>query len=113
MYPAAAPKSSSEAFPGWNSIDDILAVLDQRRARLKKQGIVTKPARLFITEAGYTTGFTEFRPTAQISEAKQALYLKQIFKLPQVNSPRVPVIMWFNLQDNKDWPAGLLRKTFL
>ncbi len=110
MYPFAPPKSPSEAFPGWNSIDDILTVLDERRARLKKRGVITKPARLFITEAGYTTKFTEFRPKAAVTEAKQALYLRQIFTLPQVNSPRVPVIMWFNLQDNIDWPGGLMRE---
>jgi Glycosyl hydrolases family 39 len=110
MYPFAPPKSPSEAFPGWNSIDDILTVLDERRARLKKRGVITKPARLFITEAGYTTKFTTFRPKAAVTEAKQAQYLRQIFKLPQVNSPRVPVIMWFNLQDNIDWPGGLMRE---
>jgi Glycosyl hydrolases family 39 len=109
IYPFAPPKSPSEAFPGWNSIDDILTVLDERRARLKKRGVITKPARLFITEAGYTTMETTFRKV-KVSEAQQAQYLRQIFKLPQVNSPRVPVIMWFNLQDNIDWPGGLMRE---
>jgi hypothetical protein len=109
IYPFAPPKSPSEAFPGWNSVDDILTVLDERRARLKKRGVITKPARLFITEAGYTTKKTNFRKV-KVSEAQQALYLRQIFKLPQVNSPRVPVIMWFNLQDNIDWPGGLMRE---
>jgi Glycosyl hydrolases family 39 len=109
IYPFAPPRSRSEAFPGWNSIDDILAVLDERRARLNKRGVITKPARLFITEAGYTTMETTFRKV-RVSEAQQAQYLRQMFKLSQVNSPRVPVIVWFNVQDNFQWPGGLMRE---
>ena len=40
----------------------------------------------------------------------KAEYLTQIFGLPQVNNPRLRAVVWFNLQDNSGWPAGLLRE---
>lgn len=115
VYPSAAPVSKTKAFPSWNSIDEILATLDARRAReiraargAAKRTLQRKPKmKLYITEAGYTTARTDFR-TVKVSKAAQAKYLKQLFNLRAVRSPRVPVIVWFNLQDNRDWPGGLL-----
>jgi hypothetical protein len=40
--------------------------------------------------------------------AQQATYMKDIFKVPFVKSSRVPVVIWFQLQDNANWPGGLL-----
>jgi hypothetical protein len=116
IYPAAPPVSRTRAFPSWNSIDEILDTLDDRRDReiraargAAKAKLRRAPKyRLFITEAGYTTLRTRFR-TVRVTERQQAQYLRDIFRLPQVRTPRVPVIVWFNLQDNRDWPGGLLR----
>lgn len=116
IYPAAGPISDTKAFPSWNSIPEILGTLDDRRAReiaaargAAKAALRRAPKmRLFITEAGYTTARTKFR-TVRVSEAVQARYLRQIFNLPVVRSPRVPVIVWFNMQDNPFWPGGLIR----
>ena len=63
--------------------------------------------KLYITEAGYTTATTPFR-NVKVTCAQQKLYLKQIFALPDVKSPRVAAVVWFNLQDNPNWPGGLL-----
>ena len=63
--------------------------------------------KLFVTEAGYTTATTPFRQV-KVTPAVQNLYLKQIFTLPLVKSPRVAAVVWFNLQDNINWPGGLL-----
>lgn len=115
IYPNAAPTAPTRAFPSWSSIDEILDTLDQRRDReiaaargAAKVRLRRAPKyRLFITEAGYTTRRTAFRKV-QVSEKKQAQYLRQIFNLRAVRTPRVPVIVWFNLQDNVDWPGGLV-----
>jgi hypothetical protein len=32
-----------------------------------------------------------------------------MWNLPQVQTSRVEAIVWFNFQDNVNWPAGLLR----
>ena len=45
-----------------------------------------------------------------MTEDEQAEYLSQIYSLPQLRSDRVKAVVWFNLQDNANWPAGLLRE---
>jgi hypothetical protein len=101
IYPSKGPLFTSrryaKAFPTWASVPEILQTLDR-----KKKGM-----KLYITEAGYTTESTPFR-TVKVSPAQQALYLKQIFNLRAVKSSRVAAVVWFNLQDNVNWPGGLL-----
>jgi len=98
IYPAAAPDVETIAFPSWSSIDGFLAELDEWKPGLD----------LYITEAGYTTASTPFRKS-HVTEEEQAQYLTEIFALPQVDQERVAAIVWFNLQDNEFWPAGLIR----
>ena len=101
IYPSRGPlfrsKGYDRAFPTWRSLPDIFKALDK-----KKKGM-----KLFITEAGYTTETTPFRNT-RVTFAQQKLYLKQIFALKDVKGPRVAAVVWFNLQDNVNWPGGLL-----
>ena len=100
IYPSVGPKSTARAanaFPSWGSLPEIYATLDKKRKGMK----------LFVTEAGYTTASTNFR-TVRVSPPVQNTYLKQIFTLPDVKSPRLAAVVWFNLQDNVDWPGGLL-----
>jgi Glycosyl hydrolases family 39 len=99
IYPAAAPTVETDVKPSWSTVDDLLAELEAWQPGLE----------LYITEAGYTTQATPFRKTA-VSEEQQAEYLRQIFDLPQVQDPRVRAIVWFNMQDNPNWPAGLMRE---
>jgi len=42
-----------------------------------------------------------------VTPSQQATYLKQIWTLPVVKSSRVPLVMWFQVQDNPNWPGGL------
>jgi Glycosyl hydrolases family 39 len=102
IYPSQGPKYSSpfydKAFPTWNSLDEIFAALDK-----KKKGM-----KLYITEAGYTTAKTPYR-NVKVSLSQQKTYLKQIFNLPDVKSPRVAAVVWFNLEDNINWPGGILK----
>jgi hypothetical protein len=104
IYPSRAPKfrskSYDKAFPTWRSLPEIFEALDK-----KKKGM-----KLFITEAGYTTAKTDFR-TVKVSLGQQRTYLKQMFALKDVKSPRVAAVVWFNLQDNKNWPGGLLKES--
>jgi Glycosyl hydrolases family 39 len=100
IYPAAAPLTPKAPVPSWSSIPTLLKEIDGIR----------KGMPMYITEAGYTTSKTSFRKNVPpTSEANQALYLKQIFGLKSVKSKRIPVVVWFNLQDNINWPAGLVR----
>jgi len=99
VYPSAAPDVVTEVVPSWSSIGRFLTELDAFRPDLP----------LYITEAGYTTSPTTYRDTA-VTEDEQADYLDQIFALPQLQTGRIKAVVWFNLQDNRDWPAGLLRE---
>ena len=101
VYPSAAPTVDTQVVPSWSSIGRVLDELDAWRA---------DPAiPLYITEAGYTTAATRFRDT-KVTEDQQAEYLSQIYSLPQLRTDRITTVVWFNLQDNVDWPAGLLRE---
>jgi hypothetical protein len=101
IYPSRGPlfrsKSYDKAFPTWRSLPEIFAALDQKRKGMK----------LYVTEAGYTTGSTDFR-TVKVSKGQQKTFLKQLFSLKDVKGPRVAAVVWFNLQDNKNWPGGLI-----
>lgn len=99
VYPAAAPTVDTAVVPSWSSIGRVLDELDQWRA--------DPPIPLYITEAGYTTATTRFRDT-KVTEQQQADYLTQIYSLPQLRTDRIKTVVWFNLEDNADWPAGLL-----
>ena len=102
IYPSRGPrfftKSYAKAFPTWASLPEIFATLDR-----KKKGM-----KLYITEAGYTTAKTPFREV-KVTPSQQKTFLREIFALKEVKSPRVAAVVWFNLQDNPNWPGGLLR----
>jgi hypothetical protein len=99
IYPASAPNADTNVIPTWNTIDRLLDELDAFAPGLP----------LYITEAGYTTAATPYRDT-RVTEEQQAEYLTDIFTLPQLATPRIPTVVWFNMQDNANWPAGLMRE---
>lgn len=99
ISPAADPRHPTTALPSWSSVGAFLRELDQIRPNIP----------LYITEAGYTTAPTEAR-RRHVSEAQQAAFLTQIFALPQLQNHRLQSVVWFNLQDTRTWPAGLLRQ---
>lgn len=99
IYPSAAPEVVTGVFPSWSSIGRLLNRLDA----------VAPGLPLYITEAGYTTSPTPVRDTV-VTEDEQARHLRTIFALPQLQNNRIPAVVWFNLQDNPNWPAGLLRQ---
>lgn len=106
IYPSQGPRFTSRsyarAYPTWNSLSYIYEQLDR-----KKKGM-----KLYVTEAGYTTAKTPFRngPSVVVSLTTQRTYLQQLYALPLVKSPRMAAVVWFNLTDNKMWPAGLIRE---
>ncbi len=99
IYPAAAPTAETDVVPSWGTIDTMLDALDGFEPGLP----------MYITEAGYTTATTPYRDS-KVTDDEQARYLTEIFELPQLQNERIPAVVWFNLQDNVNWPAGLLRE---
>lgn len=101
IYPSTPPLSKRKIFPSWNSLGAIAAEVDKLPGGKSK--------KIYITEASYTTGRTDYRPNVLFTEKQQATYMRDIFRLPIVRSSRVPVVIWFQLQDNPSWPGGILR----
>ena len=99
IYPASAPTTETDVVPSWATVDRLLEILDTAGPDIP----------LYITEAGYTTATTPYRDT-KVTDDQQARYLEEIFELPQLRNPRVKTVVWFNLQDNANWPAGLIRE---
>jgi hypothetical protein len=100
VYPAAPPLAKTAAVPSWSSLPQLLAAIGKIRPGMK----------LYITEAGYTTAKTKYRKV-KVSFAQQKTYLTQLYGLRATKSSRIPVIVWFNLQDNPAWPGGLRTRT--
>lgn len=98
VYPGTSPLTETTVVPTWATIGRLLDELDAWKPGLP----------LYITEAGYTTAVTPYRKE-KVTEQQQAQYLSQIYSLPQLRTDRVKAVVWFNLQDNANWPAGLLR----
>jgi hypothetical protein len=96
LYPGLGPRES-QAMPSYARLDELIAEVDTIRPGLP----------VLITELGWTTTTSNYRP-AFVSEADQARHLDEAVDLLAAN-PRVRLAMWFNLQDNEGWPAGLLR----
>ena len=84
--------------PSWSTLDKVIAAVNTLPGGRNK--------KIYITESSYTTAKTPYRSVA-FSPSAQATYLKQIWKLPQVKSARIPLVMWFQVQDNPSWPGGL------
>lgn len=97
VYPAAGPLQPTKAIPAWRTLPVLLDALDCARPHTP----------FLVTEAGYTTARTPFR-TVKVTPALQAIFLRQIFAMPTVRR-RVALVVWFQLQDNSDWPGGLRR----
>lgn len=104
IYPAAAPLKKTPAYPSWSSLPVMLKEID----RVKKR----RGMKVYITEAGYTTGRgVRTGKGAVRTAAQQKLFLKHIYtRVKAARSKRFPVIMWFNLTDNPSWPGGILRE---
>lgn len=103
IYPSSPPRAGTRAnrvgFPTWGTMPRMFDELDRHRHR--------RGMPVYITEAGYTTAPTPFR-SVQFSPAQQARFLRDIARLPVMRNPRLKAVIWFNLQDNANWPSGLL-----
>jgi hypothetical protein len=99
IYPSVPPLKKTKAFPAWDTLDEVVTEVNKLPGGRSK--------KIYITEASYTTASTPYRQV-KFSTSQQAQYMKDIFKVPFVKSSRVPIVIWFQLQDNPNWPGGLL-----
>ena len=98
IYPVGPPGRVA-AFPSWRSLSQMTRVLDKMHPRGRMP--------IMISETGYTTSYTPFHRYF-VSESQQAQWLDLTFREAKKH-PEVEVVVWFNIQDQRDWTAGLFR----
>lgn len=96
LYPATGPLDST-AMPSFRRLPELIGEFDRVRPGLP----------VLITEFGWTTSATSVR-ASHVGEAEQQAYLPQALEALAA-IPRVRLAVWFNLQDNTEWTAGLRR----
>ena len=98
IYPVGPPGLVA-AFPSWRSLPQMEKVLNRMHPRNRMP--------IMVNETGYTTSYTPFHRYF-VSERQQALWLDLTFREARKH-PQVEMVVWFNLQDQRDWTAGLFR----
>jgi hypothetical protein len=96
LYPALGP-TASVAMPSYNRLPELIGEMDAVRPGLP----------ILITEFGWTTQPTSVR-ASHVPEADQDRFLREAIDMLAA-IPRVRLAVWFNLQDNTEWTAGLRR----
>lgn len=99
-YPQTGPRGYD--FPGSSYID--LYNLPRLTKAVDATYLRGKP--IWLTEVGFSTAPTRDYNT-YFSTALQAEYLADAYQRLRRN-PRVKVLTWYFLQDNRDWTSGLL-----
>ena len=98
IYPVGPPNLVA-AFPSWRSLSQMTEVLNKMHPRGRMP--------IMISETGYTTSYTPFHRYF-VSETQQAKWLDLTFREAKKH-PQVEAVVWFNMQDQRDWTAGLFR----
>ncbi len=98
IYPVGPPDRVA-AFPSWRSLPQMEKLLNKMHPQNRMP--------IMVDETGYTTSYTPFHRYF-VSETQQAQWLDLTFREAR-RHPQVEVVVWFNLQDQRDWTAGLFR----
>ena len=62
---------------------------------------------ILVTETSYTTAYSVYHRYF-VTESQQEKWLDLTYQLAE-REPQVELVVWFNMQDHWDWPAGLYR----
>ena len=98
IYPVGPPDRAA-FFPSWRNLPDLTKVLNKMHPNNRMP--------LIIAETGYTTSYSPYHRYF-VSEAQQAQWLDLTYKLATKNK-QIEAVVWFNIQDHRNWPAGLFR----
>jgi hypothetical protein len=96
LYPRLGP-SESRAMPSYLRLPELVRELDR----------LAPGAPLLVTEMGWLTQPSPHK-VGYVEESTQARFLTDAVRELR-RHPRVRLAVWFNLEDNVDWPAGLWR----
>lgn len=96
---SVGPPGRAAFFPSWTTLSTLTRELDALRPGRRMPVI--------ISETSYATSYSPYHRYF-VTEAQQAAWMQRSFQLARKN-PNVVAVVYFNLQDHRDWPAGLYR----
>lgn len=98
LHPVGPPDKAA-FFPSWRTLPQLTKLLNTMHPRRRMPVI--------ISETSYATTYTAYHRYF-VTEAQQAAYLTRTYQLA-ARQPQVEAVVWFNLQDHRNWSAGLFR----
>jgi len=97
---SVGPPDRAAIFPSWRTLNTLTKELD----RIHPRGRMP----LIISETSYTTSYSTYHRYF-VTEAQQARWIDMTYRLARRHR-NVVAVVYFNLQDHRDWPAGLYRE---
>lgn len=97
---SVGPPDRAAFFPSWTTLPTLTGELD----RLSPTGRMP----VIISETSYATSYSTYHRYF-VSEAQQARWIDMTYRLAKRHR-NVVAVVYFNLQDHRDWPAGLYRE---
>lgn len=98
LHPVGPPHLT-RLFPSWQTLPVITRLVNTMHPRGRMP--------IAVTETSYTTAYSAYHRYF-VTEAQQAEWVGRTYDLAAAQ-PQVELVVWFNLQDHWDWPAGLYR----
>jgi hypothetical protein len=96
LHPVGPP-DRSPFLPSWPTLPRITREVNKIHPKMP----------ILVTETSYATAYSAYHRYF-VTEAQQAKWLDLTYTLA-ARQPQVEAVVWFNLQDNFDWPAGVFR----
>ncbi len=96
---SVGPPARAAFFPSWTTLNTLTRELDALRPGRRMP--------LIISETSYATSYSPYHRYF-VTEAQQAAWIQRSFQLAK-RHPNVVAVVYFNLQDHRNWPAGLYR----
>ncbi len=93
------PPHRSPFFPSWSTLNQVVAEANKMHPRGRMP--------ILVTETSYTTAYSVYHRYF-VTESQQEKWLDLTYQLAE-REPQVELVVWFNMQDHWDWPAGLYR----
>ena len=98
LHPVGPP-DRSPFFPSWPTLPRITKQVNKMHPKGRMP--------ILVTETSYATAYSAYHRYF-VTEEQQAKWLDLTYSLA-TRQPQVEAVVWFNLQDNFDWPAGVYR----
>lgn len=98
LHPVGPPDRAA-FFPSWRTLPQLTRALNAMHP--------SRRMPMIVSETSYATTYTAYHRYF-VTESQQAAYVTRTYALA-ARQRQVELVVWFNLQDHRDWSAGLFR----